>query len=138
MNRKNRKKILLVEDSPLPQRVVKTLLEQLDCHVDVAATGEDSIVLCKKNRYDLIFMDIGLPGIDGIMAAQLIREQESPGCHVPIVALTAHDDTTLKVNVIAAGMDDYLVKPLSLQLAQNILSIYCHERKASSSSKKDL
>ncbi len=47
-NQKNRKKILLVENSPLPQKIVKTLLQQLDCRVDVAATGEESIFLCKK------------------------------------------------------------------------------------------
>ena len=119
------KKILLVEDSPLPQMVVKTLLQQLDCLVDVAATGEDSIVLCQQNHYDLIFMDIGLPGIDGILAAQLIREQENPGHRIPIVALTTHDDQALKTKALAAGMDAYLLKPLTLEPAQGVLNKYC-------------
>ena len=120
----NRKKILLVEDSPLPQRIVKTILENLHCQVDIADTGEDGVALCLENHYDLIFMDIGLPGIDGVMTAQLIREQESSGCHVPIVALTAHDDPDLKARALQAGMDDYRVKPLSSSMAQEILLKY--------------
>src|ERR1700736_3048072 len=120
----NRKKILLVEDSPLPQRIVKTILENLNCLVDIDDTGEDGVALCLENHYDLIFLDIGLPGIDGIMTAQLIREQESPGCHVPIVALTAHDDPDLKARALQAGMDDYRVKPLSSAMAQEILIKY--------------
>lgn len=124
MNVKNRKKILLVEDSSLPQQFVKTLLQQLDCIVEVAATGEDSVALCKKNRYDLIFMDIGLPGINGFMAAQLIRRQENDQVHVPIVALTAHNSSEIKIQALAAGMDDFQVKPLTEQSAKAIIKKY--------------
>ena len=120
----NRKKILLVEDSPLPQRIVKSILEKLHCEVDIVDTGEDGVALCLENHFDLVLMDIGLPGIDGIVAAQLIREQESLGCHVPIVALTAHDNPDLKARALQAGMDDYLVKPLSSSMAQEILIKY--------------
>ncbi len=130
------KKILLVEDSPLPQMIVKTILQQLDCLVEVATTGEDSIVLCQQNHYDLIFMDIGLPGIDGIMAAQLIREQEKHGHHVPIIALTAHDDLAMKTKALAAGMDDYLIKPLTLQTAQAVLNQYGCQTPISTSAQK--
>jgi two-component system, OmpR family, aerobic respiration control sensor histidine kinase ArcB len=127
----NRKKILLVEDSPLPQRVVKTLLQQLDCIVDVAATGEDSIILCQKNHYDLVFMDIGLPGIDGMMTAQLIREQEQGQQHVPMVALTAHDDQEMKNKALTVGMNDYLIKPLTLESLRDMLTKYCGKKKDS-------
>lgn len=122
------KKILLVEDSPLPQMIVKTILKQLDCSVDVADTGEDSVALCLKNHYDLIFMDIGLPGIDGIMAAHLIREQEKQEHRAPIIALTAHDDLALKTKALAAGIDDYLVKPLTRQSAHYILDKYFNKK----------
>jgi CheY-like chemotaxis protein len=126
-----RRKILLVEDSPLPQKMVKIILEQLNCCVDVATTGEDAVILCAKNNYRLILMDIGLPGIDGIMAARLIREQErkKKQLPIPIIALTAHDDEVLKAEALATGMNDYLIKPISLQLAQKILNIYCHKIK---------
>ena len=120
----NRKKILLVEDSPLPQRIVKSILENLHCEVDIVETGEDGIGLCLENHFNLVLMDIGLPGIDGIMAAQLIREQENPGYRVPIVALTAHDDPDMKARVLQAGMDGYRVKPFSLSMAQEILIKY--------------
>ena len=132
----HRKKILLVEDSPLPQMIVKAVLKQLDCSVDVADTGEDSVALCKKNHYDLIFMDIGLPGIDGIMAAQLIREQEKHGRRVPIIALTAHDDPMMKTKALAAGMDDYLIKPLTLKTAQAVLDQYYRQTQISPSAYK--
>ena len=132
----NSKKILLVEDSPLPQMIVKAVLKQLDCSVDVADTGEESVALCKKNHYDLIFMDIGLPGIDGIMAAQLIREQEKHGHRVPIIALTAHDDPAMKTKALAIGVDDYLIKPLTLQTAQAALNKYCCRTHISNSARK--
>jgi two-component system, OmpR family, aerobic respiration control sensor histidine kinase ArcB len=125
----HRKKVLLVEDSVLPRKIVENLLQQLECDVDIAVTGEDSIPLCQKNHYDLILMDIGLPGIDGIMATRLIREQEKDQQHTPIIALTAHDDPVLKAKALEVGMDDYLVKPLNLTTAQSVLCQYCHERK---------
>lgn len=120
------KKILLVEDSPLPQKIVKTILEQLNCDVDITATGEDAVILCMKNDYSLVLMDIGLPGIDGIMAARLIREQERGNGKrlTPIIALTAHDDKAIKAEALAAGMNDYLIKPISLQLVQRIFKVY--------------
>ncbi len=120
------KKILLVEDSLLPQRIVKAILEQLNCQVKIASTGEDAVIKCMKNDYNLILMDIGLPGIDGIMAARLIREQERANSKhlTPIIALTAHNDEALKTEALAAGMNDYLIKPISLQLVHHIFSIY--------------
>ena len=76
----------------------------------------------------------GLPGIDGIMATRLIREQErgSNKQPIPIIALTAHDDKTLKAEALAAGMNDYLIKPISLQLVQHIFNIYFHKMNVSS------
>ncbi len=132
----NRKKILLVEDSPLPQRIVKSILKNLHCEVDVVETGEDSVELCLENHFDLVLMDVGLPGIDGIMAAQLIREQENPGDHMPIVALTAHDDSDVKARALAAGMDDYRIKPFSSLMAQEILTKYTDKVNARTSQPK--
>ena len=81
-------------------------------------------------------MDIGLPGIDGIMAAQLIRKQQKHGHHVPIIALTAHDDPAMKTKALAAGMNDYLVKPLTMQSAHYILEKYCNRKNLNSHSIK--
>ena len=116
--------------------IVKAILKQLDCRVDVADTGEDSVALCMKNHYDLIFMDIGLPGIDGMMAAQLIRAQERPSHRTPIIALTAHDDPIMKTKALAAGMNDYLIKPLTLQTAQAVLDHYRSQTQISPSAYK--
>ena len=55
----------------MPRKVVKAMLVGLDCQVDIAATGEEGVILSQKNHYDLMLIDIGLPGIDGIMTAKL-------------------------------------------------------------------
>ena len=67
--------------------------------------------------------------MDGIMAARRIREHEKGHNKqsTPIIALTAHDDNALKAEALAAGMNDYLIKPISLQVAQTILKIYFHK-----------
>lgn len=127
----DKRKILLVEDSLLPQRIVQTILENLECQVDIAETGEEGVTLCLKNHYDLVLMDIGLPGIDGIQATQRIRQKENVQHHLPIIALTAHNESETKARALDAGMDDYLVKPLSASIAQEILSRYCAQAHSS-------
>lgn len=119
-------KILLIEDSPLSCKVAKAILEKLGCRVDTAATGEEGVAKSQKHRYDLMLIDIGLPGIDGMMTAKLIREQETKENHTPIIALTAHNDPKLRAQVVATGMNDYLVKPLNGFIAEEILARYCH------------
>ncbi len=118
----HRKKILLVEDSPLPQKIAEAILKRLHCRVEIVSTGEEAVKLCVNNHYDLIFMDIGLPGIDGIKAAQLIREQENGKPPVPMIALTAHDDSDLKTKALAEGMNDYLIKPLTSSLVKKVIA----------------
>ncbi len=131
-------KVLLIEDSLLSRKVVKTMLEGFDCQVDIAATGEEGIVLSQKNHYDLMLIDIGLPGIDGIMTAKLIRDQGKTDYHTPIIALIAHNDSELREEAIAAGMNDILVKPLNGFIAEEILSHYCHSTNLAKHSQKGI
>jgi two-component system, sensor histidine kinase len=115
-------RVLLAEDNPVNQEVARAMLEDLNCCVDVAADGLQTIDAFIKNPYDLIFMDCQMPGTDGYQATRIIRERERFGnlnrengesgeSHIPIIALTAHALQGYREECLAAGMDDYLTKP---------------------------
>jgi len=124
--------ILLVEDNVLAIKIVTMMLSGLDCHVDVAENGKAGIELVKKNTYDLIFMDIGLPDMDGYEVTKRIRLHElSKGIHVPIIALTAHADEENTQRCIAVGMNAVLSKPLTKEKAEDILKAFIPYRKKS-------
>jgi|GEM_PF-454650 len=109
----NRKaKILVVEDSPLPARAVIRLLNDYNCEVKLIESGEDAVKAALKKRYDLILMDIGLPGIDGIETTRRIRALPENN-DVPVVALTGHARASHQTACIEAGMQEVYSKPLS-------------------------
>ncbi len=106
-------KILLVEDNLINQKVTLHLLKELGCEADVADNGLFAIKLFKKNDYDIILMDIGLPDMDGCALTKKIRAIESKGEHVPIIALTAYASEDDRKNCLDAGMDSVLTKPIN-------------------------
>ncbi|MBS1877525.1 MAG: response regulator [Acidobacteria bacterium] len=106
--------ILLAEDNRINQKVAATLLRRRGCSVDVVDNGVLAVERVAEHRYDLVFMDVQMPAMDGLEAAAAIREREqSAGGHVPIVALTAHAMAGDAARCKAAGMDDYLTKPIN-------------------------
>ena len=105
--------ILLAEDYPTNQRVALRYLVRAGYKVDVAENGIEAVELFRKNRYDLILMDIQMPLMDGFMATKEIRAQEErSGSSVPIIAMTAHAFADYREKCITEGMDDYITKPL--------------------------
>ena len=108
-------KILLAEDNPVNQRVTQGLLERQGHQVVVAADGgEATEILEDEEGFDLVLMDIQMPGVDGYVATQIIRDREAKtGGHIPIVALTAHAMKGDRERTLKAGMDAYLSKPVS-------------------------
>lgn len=121
--RKNQ--ILLVEDHPVAQKMAATILESLGCNVDVADDGKAALTKISNKTYDLIFMDIVLPDINGNEVTREIRKYEhSHSHHTPIVALTSNDSEEEKNKSLEAGMDDYCLKPLTPQAAQEVLDHY--------------
>lgn len=104
-------RVLLVEDDNLIGTMVRLNLEQEGYKVDWQRNGEDGVIAAKDARFDVILLDIGLPGITGIAAAKQIR-RASVG--TPIVMLTARDDTQSKVSALDSGADDYLCKPFDM------------------------
>jgi signal transduction histidine kinase/CheY-like chemotaxis protein len=106
------RRILLAEDNLVNQKVASRLLEKLGYRADVVADGRAAIAAWKNNHYDLILMDCHMPHLDGYQATGEIRRLESPGSHIVIVALTAHAMAGADAECRAAGMDDYLSKPV--------------------------
>jgi signal transduction histidine kinase/CheY-like chemotaxis protein len=119
-----RTRILLTEDVVANQLVTATLLRREGHQVDIAASGPAAIQALKTTPYDLVFMDIFMPGMSGQEATQIIRALPEPACSTPIVALTANvspeDETVFK----AAGMDGIVGKPVSLGELIDVLRTY--------------
>jgi len=107
-----RLRILVAEDNSVNQRVAVGLVERLGHVADVAADGREAVEAVRSLPYDLIFMDIQMPEMDGFEAAGAIRAMAPPISRIPIVAMTANALQGDMERCIAAGMDDYLAKPV--------------------------
>ena len=118
-------RILVAEDNPVNQEVAVGILETMGCEIVSALNGEIAVRLFAETRFDLIFMDCEMPVMDGIAATRCIREREaaSGASHrTPIIALTAHALNEVRDKCLAAGMDDFLIKPYDArQMAQTLL-----------------
>lgn len=122
-------RILLVEDNLTAQLIESSLLASINCEVQIAESGEKALELFEPGNYDLILMDIGLPGLQGDAVARLIRKMElGTNFHVPIVALTAHITQEMKQELLSAGIEDVYNKPLLLEQAQEIVERFYLER----------
>jgi signal transduction histidine kinase/ActR/RegA family two-component response regulator len=109
-------RVLLVEDNDVNQKVARAMLEALGLTVVVAGNGLEALNILRGETFDLILMDCQMPGMDGFTATARIREREgTQGLHTPILALTAHALEGDREQCLAAGMDDYLTKPLTHQ-----------------------
>jgi CheY-like chemotaxis protein len=114
--------ILLVEDNVINQKVGKRALENQGHRVVIAQNGKEAIQVLETGAFDLVFMDIQMPVMDGFEATGRIREMEKKtGKHIPIVAMTAHALKGDRENCLKMGMDDYVAKPLKTeQIIQTI------------------
>ncbi len=104
-------KILVVDDDPNVQRLLRVTLKQEGFEVIVAGDGQEGLRLWETDTPALILLDVTLPKVDGYEVATRIRAAEGVGTHVPIIMLTAEKEVEQKVRGLRAGADDYLVKP---------------------------
>jgi CheY-like chemotaxis protein len=119
-------RILLAEDSPVNRQFAFEVLVKLGHRVELAFNGRQAVAAVQSNQFDVILMDVQMPEMDGLEAtAEIRRQEQKTGAHVPIIALTAHALSGDRQRCLAAGMDGYLQKPFYPADLHNALSPYC-------------
>ncbi|HOK50465.1 MAG TPA: response regulator [Bacteroidales bacterium] len=118
-------KILVAEDNPINQKVAFTLFKNIGYEVDFAKNGLEVLDMLKKQHYDIIFMDIMMPEMDGIQATLEIRKS---GSRIPIIAMTANISKDESREALNDGMDDYVTKPVRIDTVKKILiKLFSHD-----------
>jgi PAS domain S-box-containing protein len=118
------RRVLLVEDNIVNQAVAEGMLVKLGYEVCVAENGEEALARTDAESFDLIFMDMQMPVLDGVAATREIRRREGPERRTPIVAMTANAMVDERDLCLSAGMDDHLAKPVRLAVLQDVLQRY--------------
>ena len=115
----------MVEDNPVNQKLQLRILKKMGHKVDLASNGEIALKMARANTYDLIFMDMQLPKLNGIEVTQVLRKE---GVKQPIIALTANAFESDKAHCLNAGMNDFISKPVNLKIFQKVLERYFPEK----------
>ena len=113
--------ILLVEDNKINQRLAMKVLNKMGHSVVLAENGEEAIKKVGENKFDIIFMDVQMPVMDGITATRELRRKS---CCIPIIALTANAFDSDRAACLEAGMNDFASKPLERKLIKQLILMY--------------
>ena len=117
-------KILVAEDNPNNQKLLEILLTKMGIQTVIVSNGEEAVECYKKDKYDMILMDINMPIMDGITATKLIKDLEKDNYKIPIIALTANSIAGDEEKYLAQGMNNYLSKPINVTKLKELISIY--------------
>ncbi len=124
MAKPSRGLVLVIEDNVVNQKVAQRFLERLGCEVVIADDGERGVQLFESARPQLVLMDLQMPGMDGYLATRHIRKLEGEGPRTPIVALTANAMQGYLERCLAAGMDNFLTKPIEVDRLRGLVDLY--------------
>ncbi|WP_373191112.1 ATP-binding protein [Halomonas sp.] len=119
-------RLLVVEDNPVNQQVARAMLERLGCRVSVAESAGEALGQLACQRFEMIFMDVQLPGRDGLETTRRLRARGGWLAEVPVIAMTAGGPAGDQDRCLAAGMNDYLTKPLFQEALMAMLQRYLH------------
>jgi len=115
-------RLLVAEDDPVTRKVLGIMLQATKYEIDFAENGQKVVDMWGNGRYDLVLMDVQMPLLNGFEATAAIREKErARGCHIPIVAMTAHALKEDEERCLAAGMDAYISKPIDLRACLQVI-----------------
>jgi CheY-like chemotaxis protein len=117
----DRARVLLVEDNEVNQRVTRLLLQKRGYVVEVACDGHEAVVATARTAFAAVLMDCHMPRFDGYAATKEIRARSGPGARVPIIAMTANAGPGARERCLAAGMDDYVAKPVDTDALDAVL-----------------
>ena len=119
---------LVVDDNMINRKLIKIILEKIGLSVTLSSDGKEAFEKYQGDSFDIIFMDIQMPVMDGVEATHKILEYEKGNrlSHVPIIALTANVSTGDREYFISEGMDDYATKPLDVETLKRLIAEYCH------------
>jgi len=125
-------RVLYVEDSPSVTHIVTSYLKKLNLEVTHYSTAEEAFHAFSDNDYDLLITDVMLKGtMDGLSLVRMIRAQNSHAAKIPILAMTGHDDAQLRIDLLHAGINDYVTKPpIEEELAARVNNLIINKRLA--------
>jgi len=123
-------KVLLAEDNPVNQKVAAAMLRKFGHQVTVVADGYEALEAVRKSHWDIVLMDVQMPGLDGLAATRRIRALEGSGAEVPIIAVTANALRGDDERCLEAGMDGYIAKPIEPLLLKRALAQFARPRDA--------
>jgi signal transduction histidine kinase/CheY-like chemotaxis protein len=116
------RRVLVVDDNAVNRRVLTSLLEKLECRVDTAANGQEAVEAAENENYTVIFMDCQMPVMNGYEAAEEIRRRALGRAAAPICGISASLDHETRVRCEAAGMEEYLPKPVTMDALRDVLT----------------
>ena len=122
-------RILLVEDNLVNQKVAMGMLGKMGHRITLATNGLEALEQWRQGDFDLILMDVQMPEMNGLQATMQIRGEEATGTHVPIVAMTASAMSEERDRCLAAGMDDFISKPVSYKVIEQMIAATFSQRK---------